>query len=223
MVEKAVVLLSGGLDSAVTLWWARARRWRLYTLTVNFNRRNPCEIEAAQRIAEAACVEEHRVIDMPFLREAVDGGLTPDNPILQKPDLPPAYIPARNILFYAAAAWWAETLSAEWIVGGHNSIDFKDYPDSTPEFFRAFNRVLKIGTWTGRMSSVKVLTPLSNLGKLEIVRLAVELNVPIELTWSCHGRGDRACGVCPACTARLEAFREAGLTDPVEYAVRASR
>lgn len=218
MKDKAVVLLSGGLDSAVCLWKAKDSGWETYSITYNFHLRHAKEIEAAERLAKRAGVVEHRLVDLPFLREIKDVGVSPSNPLAKMIHLvPSAYVPMRNAVFYAVASQWAETLGAKYVVGGHNLSDHASFPDSTPEFFDLFNRLLKTGSWLESIQPVQIVTPLSSMSKVEIVREAVRLRVPLELTWSCYGRGKKACGRCPSCADRLKAFEAAGIRDPAEY------
>ncbi len=134
-------------------------------------------------------------------------------------DVPDSYVPARNIIFYGVAAGWAETLDADWIIGGHNQIDHQHYPDSRPEFIEAMNRAIKLGTFIGGRKALEIITPLAGLSKVEVVKMALELGVPLHLTWSCHGNNDKACGHCYACRARGEAFNKLSIEDPADYYV----
>lgn len=216
--QKAVVLLSGGLDSAVCLWKAKEAGWILYTITYNFHLRHSKEIQAAEKLAEKANAVEHRTVDLPFLKEIKDSEIDSSHPLHKILDkVSSAYIPMRNTAFYAIASSWAESLGAKYVVGGHIASDHASFPDSTPEYFQLFNRLLKTGSWTGRVQPIRVVTPLSGLTKADVVREAVRLKVPLELTWSCYERGEKACGRCPACVSRLKAFQSAGVKDPVEY------
>lgn len=215
MGDRAVVLLSGGIDSSVCLWWAKQKGWAPFTLTFNYHQRNPREIKAAERLTQESGVKEHKVIEVPFLKEIMD------NPIMgvkryEEEGIPSSYIPARNTVFYAIAAWWAETVNADWIIGGHNRLDFAHYPDSRPNYIEAMNLVLKLGTYIGQRKTLEILTPLADLSKVEIVKMALDLGVPLHLTWSCHGKGERACGLCEACRARKDVFRQLGIEDPIE-------
>jgi len=221
--SKAIVLLSGGLDSAVALWWAKRKGWVLYTITFNYFQRHQREIESAERLAKAAAVFEHKVIDVQYMKEIADSILLKEAAIdVQIKDRPAIYVPGRNTVFYGIAASWAETIVAKWIIGGHNRLDFKQFPDSTPEYFALFNRLLRIGTWAGRKHPIRILTPLSKMDKRQIVRLALKLGVPLELTWSCYMGRERACGTCEACKIRLNAFKEAGVRDALEYEIPVS-
>lgn len=216
--DRAIVLLSGGLDSATCLWWAKSRRWQPYALSFNFHGRNPKETQAAKLLAEAASVVEHRVVDLPFLREVGEGALLEGSALTEILDrVPSAYVPARNLVYYSIAANWAESIGAKWIVGGHGAIDYASFPDSTPSFFDTFNELLVKGTWPGRRRRIRVVTPLARKNKVGILRMAVKLGVPLESTWSCYGDGAKHCGRCSACQARRRAFASLRLKDPVEY------
>ncbi|MCL5319191.1 MAG: 7-cyano-7-deazaguanine synthase, partial [Thaumarchaeota archaeon] len=183
----------------------------------NYHRRNQQEIRAAEHLAEASLVKEYRVIELPFLKEAVDDSLA--GPEWYEENVPDSYVPARNMVFYGVAAWWAETLNADWIIGGHNRLDHQDYPDSRPEFIEAMNCAIKLGTLIGGRKPLNIITPLAGLSKVEVVKMALELDVPLHLTWSCHGDGEKACGHCDACRVRKEAFNRLGVEDPAEYSI----
>jgi 7-cyano-7-deazaguanine synthase len=213
--ERAIVLLSGGIDSAVCLWLAKEKKWEVHAISFNYHNRQKKEIEASQKLAAKAAVKEHRVIDLPFLRESNDHEVKPSNLSGQ---IPSAYIPSRNLVFYSIAASWAESLSARYVVGGHNSNDFGSFPDSRPEFFSKLNRLVGIGSLSTEKNHLKILTPLSKLDKAGVLKEAIRLDVPLELTWSCYERDDVACGICPACKIRLKAFSNLGLKDPIPYA-----
>jgi 7-cyano-7-deazaguanine synthase len=215
LTEKAIIPLSGGIDSAVCLWWARNRGWETHGITFNYYRRNPREVQAAELLAKAIDAKEYRSIDIPFLREVSD---TPD--FIRGPigdNVPPSYVPARNIVFYGIAAWWAEILDADWIVGGHNLSDRPGYPDSRPEFIGTMNRAISLGTFIGQRKPLRIITPLASLSKTEVVRMALDLGVPLHLTWSCNGTDEKPCGRCEACGKRRTAFAQLGVNDPAGH------
>jgi 7-cyano-7-deazaguanine synthase len=142
-------------------------------------------------------------------------GIGPSPAAVQAPAIPVTYVPFRNAHFLAVAVSWAEVIGAEKVYIGAVEPDSSGYPDCRPEYYRAFNEVIKAGTKEG---NIKIVTPLIAMHKAEIVRLGLELNAPFDLTWSCYQREDRACGVCDSCTLRLRAFRDAGAEDPIPYA-----
>ncbi len=215
MGDRAIVLLSGGLDSAVCLWWTMKKGWEPLTLTFNYHQRNSRELKATERLTQESDAKEYKVIEVPFLMEVMDNPL---NGVEHYEDeIPSSYIPARNTVFYAIAASWAETVGAAWIVGGHNKIDFTHYPDSQPNYIEAMNRSLKLGTFIGQRRGLNIVTPLAGLSKVEILKMALTLEVPLHLTWSCHGKGEKACGLCEACRVRKDVFRQVGIDDPIEY------
>ena len=211
--EKAVVLLSGGIDSAVCLWLAKEADWDVHSLSFNYHNRQKRESEASAALAEKAEVVEHKVIDLPFLREL--GDLIAGRGLLSR-NIPSAYIPARNMVFYSIAVSYAESIPAKYVIGGHNSLDHNSFRDSTPEFFGKLNELIKIGTLA--KEAPEIITPLSSLDKSGVLKEAIRLNVPLELTWSCYDRDDVACGTCAACRIRLQAFSSVKMKDPIRYA-----
>jgi len=214
--DKAVLLLSGGIDSTVSLYWAMKRGWDVRPLTFHYFRRPAQEIAATRRILISSGVGNAREIDLPFLREVDDfdaNGL--ENPALKQS--PEGYIPARNMVFYALAAYEAEPLGARWVIGGHNGSDPEAFPDASPKFFNFFNSMYRLGLWSYPRTPVQILLPLSGKSKVEVVKLGLELKVPLELTWSCYWDLEKHCGTCASCTERREAFAALGIDDPMEY------
>lgn len=214
--EKALVLLSGGIDSAVSLWWARGQGWDLVPLTVDYHERPAAEMRAIRDLLAAIGVRELVQVPMPFLKETSDlrkEGLR--NPLLG--GAPDSYIPARNMVFYAVAGYYAETLGAPRIVGGHNGIDPETFPDSSPEFFRHVNSLYRLGLWSYGRTPVAIELHLAGKSKEEVVAMGRRLGVPFEKTWSCYFDGVKHCGRCPSCLERREAFRHHGVADPVPY------
>jgi len=215
---RALVLLSGGLDSAVCLWWARRQGWDLLPLTVDYHERPAAEVRAVRNLLAAADVKNLVQVPLPFLKEMTDlkeDGLA--NPLLA--GAPDAYIPARNLIFYALAGYYAETLGAPLIVGGHNGIDPDTFPDSSPDFFTHVNSLYRLGLWSYPKSQVSIKLPLAGKPKEEVIELGRTLGVPFERTWSCYFDGDKHCGRCPSCVERREAFERLELADPVPYAI----
>jgi 7-cyano-7-deazaguanine synthase len=205
----AIVLLSGGLDSAVALYWAKSRNYQILCLTFDYFLRSKREIRAAKIIAKLNSIQA-LTIKLPFLREIEDSKLL--NSSLKKAEL--AYIPSRNIIFYGIASSLAEISKARYIVGGHNKDDIKQFPDSSMAFFDSFNATTKIGLFSGEKTG-RVILPLARSTKAEVVKLGHKLGVPYELTWSCYRSSTRPCGVCHSCRLRRSAFSKAGVNDPL--------
>jgi 7-cyano-7-deazaguanine synthase len=215
-MDRALVLLSGGVDSAVTLWWAKRQGWDVRPLTFDYFGRPRREHAAIEALVNAAGVQPIRYVDLPFLKEVDDlraSGLA--NPVLR--DSPEGYIPARNLIFYSLAAYYAELDGIRYLVGGHNRVDPESFPDSSATFFDSLNGLFPQSLWSYDRSPVEVVVPLSGKSKEDVLRLGRDLGVPFELTWSCYW--DRAvhCGTCVSCKERREAFAAVGLADPVPY------
>ena len=220
--QRALILLSGGLDSAVCLWWARRQGWDLLPLTVDYHLRPAAEVRAVRDLLAAADVKHLLQVPLPFLKEISDlreDGLA--NPLLA--GAPDSYIPARNMIFYSLAGYYAETLGAPLIVGGHNGIDPETFPDSSPDFFTHVNSLYRLGLWSYPKAQVSIKLPLAGKPKEEVVAMGRALGVPFEKTWSCYFDGAKHCGRCPSCLERMAAFRNLGLADPVAYAPDSDR
>lgn len=223
---RAVVLLSGGLDSATCLAWARERGFDCVTLAVDYGQRHRVELEAARRVSRALGAAEHREIAMD-LRAIGGSALTADLEVPKDREaaamaggIPATYVPARNTLLLALALGLAETLGARDLVAGMNAVDFSGYPDCRPEFVRAFEALARLATRAGAEgASFTVHTPLMALDKAAIIRLGVSLGVDYSLTHSCYdpAADGAACGRCDACLLRAHGFREAGVPDPTRY------
>ncbi|MDX6770702.1 MAG: 7-cyano-7-deazaguanine synthase QueC [Elusimicrobiota bacterium] len=216
-MRKAVVLLSGGLDSTTALYWAKKKGWSPIALSVRYGQRHSKELKAARRVAAAARAPLHEVtLDLPWL-----GGSSLTNARLRLPDLPlskigaggvpSTYVPGRNTVFLALAASLADAAGADAVVIGANALDYSGYPDCRPAFTRAFEKTARAGT---RRTRLKVLAPLLHLDKAGIVRLAGAVGAPLALTWSCYAGRARPCGRCDSCKLRAKGFREAGAADP---------
>ena len=222
MASKAVVLLSGGLDSYTTAAIARAEGFDLYALTIAYHQRHARELEAARAIARALRVERHLELDLD-LRPIGGSSLTSDTDIprdrdLTAADIPSTYVPARNTVFLALALGWAEVVGAMDIFIGVNAIDYSGYPDCRPEFIEAFERVANLGTRAGVQGArFRVRTPLITLGKGDIIRRGLELGLDFGLTHSCYDPlpDGRPCGRCDSCRLRAHGFRDAGVADPL--------
>ena len=225
--RRAVVLLSGGLDSAVAATIAKCERYDLYALTFDYGQRNrENELAAAVRIADALRVKEHKVLTLPlasFGASALTDAAIPVPKNRKKEQLateiPATYVPARNTVFLSLALAWAETLQADSIFIGAHAIDYSGYPDCRPEYFEKFNELVPLATKQGvEGRSPKIVAPLLGWNKAKIVETGEDLKAPLKHTWSCYEAGTRQCGECDACKIRKAAFAQAGATDPVPYA-----
>jgi 7-cyano-7-deazaguanine synthase len=218
-MSKAVVLLSGGLDSATTAALAKDEGQRLYALTISYGQRHDIELEAAAKIADWLEVEDHRVVE--FIPELTGSALTSKEPLPPSTTgIPPTYVPARNAVFLAHAFSYAESVGASTIWIGVNVIDYSGYPDCRRGFLQAFQRAMELGTKVGAETNpIKIHAPLIYKTKDEIISMARNLGVPLALTHSCYDpQSDGACGRCDSCLIRLRGFAAAGVTDPVAYA-----
>ena len=224
-VTRAIVLLSGGMDSCVCAALA-AREHRAAAVHVSYGQRTELrERRAFEAICDRLGIADRLMVRNDALRAIGGSALT--DPSISVPEghmigggVPVTYVPFRNAHFLAVAVSWAEVLGAEKVYIGAVEQDSSGYPDCRPEYYRAFNEVVRAGTKEG---AIQVVTPLIALRKSEIVSLGLELNAPFDLTWSCYQREDRACGVCDSCVLRLRAFREAGADDPISYVETATR
>lgn len=222
MGEGAVVCVSGGLDSCVTTAIARADGHQLYLCHVTYQQRTwRRELQAFQDIARFFGVPEERqlVAELPHLGRIGGSSLTDGSRTVPHGEsgagIPDTYVPFRNTQVIAVAVAWAEVVSAEAVYVGATQVDFSGYPDCRSEYFEAYRKLIELGTRPE--THVELVTPLINLGKAEIVRRGLELGAPLELSWSCYEREDRACGQCESCRLRLAAFRDAGVPDPIPY------
>jgi 7-cyano-7-deazaguanine synthase len=229
--RRAVVLLSGGLDSTTCLAWAQAQRWVCTTLAIDYGQRHAQELDIARRVAAAFGVTDHRQVAVD-LRSIGGSALTADLPVPKdRPDddiahgIPITYVPARNTVFLSIALGLAETLGARDLVAGMNAIDYSGYPDCRPEFVAAFEALANVATRAGvEGARTTVHTPLMRLDKADIVRLGLSLGVDYSITHSCYDPAPDggACGRCDACLLRARGFREAGVPDPTRYAADAA-
>jgi len=219
---RAVVLLSGGLDSYTAAAIAKRQRFTLFALTIHYGQRHAREIESARAVARALGIQRHLEMDLD-LRAIGGSSLTSNEDVPRGRDLdaaaiPSTYVPARNTIFLSLALGWAETLGAHDIVIGVNALDYSGYPDCRPEFIAAFERVANLGTRDGvEGARFRIHTPLVSLGKADIIRRGVELGLDYGLTHSCYDpRADGSpCGACDSCRLRAKGFREAGMPDPL--------
>jgi 7-cyano-7-deazaguanine synthase len=223
---KAVVLLSGGLDSTTTLGVARDQGYTLYALTFRYGQRHQIEIEAAKRIAHHFQVVQHKIFDVD-LSSFGGSALTADIRVPKgrgldeiSKDIPITYVPARNTIFLSLALAWAEVLGARAIFIGVNALDYSGYPDCRPKFIEAFETMANLGTKAGvEGEKIRIHTPLINLSKAQIIKKGLESGVDFSLTSSCYDPSldGKACGKCDACLLRLKGFAEAGIKDPAIY------
>ncbi len=220
--KRAVVLLSGGLDSATVLAQARSEGYECYALSFDYGQRHRCELAAASRIAEQMGVELHRTINMD-LRQFGGSALTDasiDVPDAGGEGIPVTYVPARNTIFLSLALGWAEVLRARDIFIGVNAVDYSGYPDCRPEFIEAFTSLANLATKAGiEGDRFRINTPLIDLSKAEIIQTGHRLGVDYSQTISCYnpdGEG-RGCGQCDSCQLRRQGFVEAGVADPTRY------
>lgn len=219
---KAVVLVSGGLDSATTLAIAYDQGYECYALSFDYGQRHRCELDAAGRVAESLGAVEHKTLSLDL--RAIGGSALTDDAI-DVPDaptkgIPVTYVPARNTIFLSFALAWAEVLEAHHIFIGVNAVDYSGYPDCRPEFIHAFQNLAGLATKAGvEGQSMTVHTPLINLTKASIIRTGIDLGVDYSLTVSCYAPDDegRACGKCDSCRLRAEGFRVANIPDPTRY------
>jgi len=221
---RAVVLLSGGLDSATAAAWATAEGYDLYALSFDYGQRHRRELSSARDVGKALGVREHRVLALP-IGELGQSALTdkaiavPDAP---RPgqgaigaSIPSTYVPARNTVFLSFALGYAEVVGASAIVIGANALDYSGYPDCRPEYLEAFERMANLATKAGvEGRTVKVLAPLLHMTKRDIVETARRLDAPLSKTWSCYRGGRRPCGTCESCVLRAKGFAQAGVRDP---------
>ena len=208
---RAVVLVSGGIDSTVALWWARRRGWEVIPLTFNYHERPKAERRALRAILRRASVSHLIEVPMDFLKEAkglVKEGISR----MTMNDAPEGYIPARNMIFYSIAAYYAEAVGAEIIVGGHNVSDPEEFPDSSRRFFRSMERLYGIGLWSYHRRRIEIALPLAGKSKTQVIRLGLQLGAPLLLTWSCHEDRTEPCGRCGSCKERDESFADVGLS-----------
>jgi len=226
-MKRAVILLSGGLDSTTTMAIAIAQGYEAYALSFDYGQRHQIEIDAASRIAESLGAKEHRLAKIDMLM--FGGSALTDNVGVPKnrseteiaDGIPVTYVPARNTVFLAYALGWAEIIPAADIFIGVNAIDYGGYPDCRPEFIEAFETLANLGTKAGvEGRRFQIHAPLIKFSKAEIVRKALELDVDLSLTRTCYDPSPTglACGECDSCLLRLKGFREAGIEDPIRYA-----
>ncbi len=228
MAKKAVVLLSGGIDSATVLGIAKTEGYQLYALSFRYGQRNQYEVEAAQRIVQSMSVKDHLILKIDL---AVIGGsaLTTGMPVPKKRSeenmsrhVPVTYVPARNTIFLSFALAWTESLGGSDIFIGINALDYSGYPDCRPQFTEAFEKMANLGTRAGvEGRRIRIHTPLIQMTKSQIIQKGHKLGIDYSITQSCYDPSPdgKACGHCDSCLLREKGFREAGIPDPTQYTV----
>ncbi len=224
-MTKAIALVSGGMDSCVTAAIARAAGDALYFLHLNYGQRTETrELRAFHDLADYYAIPAERRMTASIAHLAAIGGSSLTDPAipvsaadLENQAIPTSYVPFRNAHILSVAVSWAEVVGAKRIYIGAVYEDSSGYPDCRPEYYAAFNELVRLGTAAG---DIRVETPIIFLTKEQIIHRGTELHAPLELTWSCYQREDLACGVCDSCGLRLRGFQRAGLQDPIPYAIR---
>lgn len=221
--RKAVILVSGGLDSTTVLAQARAEGYACYTLSFDYGQRHRAELAAAERVSAALGDVEHKVVTLNL--DSIGGSALTDTaidvPEEESEGIPVTYVPARNTVFLAIALGWAEVLEAHDIFIGVNAVDYSGYPDCRPEFIRAFESMANLATRAGvEGRKITIHAPLMDAGKGDIIRRGIALDVDYALTVSCYQatREGLACGRCDSCRLRRQGFEDAGIPDPTRYA-----
>lgn len=236
-----VVLLSGGIDSAVTAWFAKKECDKLYAITFRYGQAHKREVDCALKLGEQLGVKGHLEFCIPLqlvsssslfnpdevptkersqaMAQTFGKAYGPSNEGKEKTGIPSTWVPQRNSIFLAIAFGWAEALGCEKVYIGANCIDYSSYPDCRPEFRDAIEEALNLGSkdFVEEGKKIRLVTPLMFLKKSEIIKFGIKLGVPLENTWSCYKGGEKACGLCSSCQIRLEAFKKAGVEDPIKY------
>jgi len=239
VAKRAVILLSGGLDSATTLAIAHSEGFECYALTFRYGQRHALEVEAAKKIADSLGTIEHRIIDIDLAafggsaltdltievpKDRADLDKHPSAALRASSQIPPTYVPARNTIFLSYALAWAEVLRVFDIFIGVNTTDYSGYPDCRAEFIAAFEKTANLATAAAveRKGRYHIHTPIIDMTKAEIILAGTKLGVDFSLTHSCYDpdQQGRSCGRCDSCRLRLKGFAEAGLKDPIEYRVK---
>lgn len=220
--KKAVILLSGGLDSATVVAMAKAEGYQCYSMSFDYGQRHRVELQAAERVAQQLGVIEHKVVGLNL--NGIGGSaltdLNIDVPEAPSEGIPVTYVPARNTVFLALALGWAEVLDAQDIFIGVNAVDYSGYPDCRPEFIQAFERMANLATKAGvEGEGFRIRAPLQYLSKAQIIQAGLANGVDYALTVSCYQADEegRACGKCDSCRLRAEGFANAGVADPTRY------
>jgi len=222
MSDKAVVLVSGGLDSSTVLALALQQGYRCYTLSFDYGQRHRSELEAAKRVSELMKVEEHKIVrlDLGTIGGSALTDITIDVPEQETAGIPVTYVPARNTVFLSIALGWAEVLEADTIFLGVNAVDYSGYPDCRPEYISSFEAMANLATRAGvEGNKLSIQAPLIDMTKGEIISAGASLGVDYSQTVSCYqaSMDGLACGKCDSCRLRIEGFNQAGISDPTRY------
>jgi 7-cyano-7-deazaguanine synthase len=226
MSKKAVIILSGGLDSTTCMGIAKNEGYACYPITFDYGQRHKIEIECAKKVAKYYEVDEHKIVSLSFMQEIGGSALTDssiDVPVYKDSadSIPVTYVPARNLIFLSLASAYAEVIGADAIYIGVSAVDYSGYPDCRPEFLQSMTQTIQLATKIGVTDGkLQIVAPLTHLTKADTIRLGLQLHVPYELTTSCYNGNQEACGVCDSCQLRLKGFQEAGAADPVPVARR---
>lgn len=220
-LKKAVCLLSGGLDSSTVIYYAKSKGFDVFALSFDYGQRHSKEMEAAKKIANLVGAKAHKIVKID-LSQFGGSALTDYN--IEVPtdrtdeqianEIPVTYVPMRNTIFLSFAAAYAESIGANTIFTGMNVIDYSGYPDCRPEYVKAMEKAINLGS---KAQNFKIETPIIQMNKSEIIKLGYELGVPYEYTWSCYEGEEKACGKCESCKFRRTGFEDIGLIDPIEY------
>lgn len=222
-MDKAVVLLSGGLDSTVCMAVAKSQDLEIFPISFDYHQRHRIELYSARKVAAFYGVGRHLIVETNM--EAIGGSALTDPGInvpegdIERENVPITYVPARNLIFLSYALSYAEVLQAQYVFIGVNAVDYSGYPDCRPEFIQRFQALADFSTKSAVVDRrhIEIATPLQTLSKKEIVLLGQRLGAPLALTHSCYKGGEKACGVCDSCRLRLKGFAEAGVIDPIAY------
>jgi 7-cyano-7-deazaguanine synthase len=225
MVQSAVCLISGGLDSCVTAFIAKNKGYNIYALSFNYGQRHKKEIECAKDVSSAVKAKDHIIFDLDLYRFGRSSLVDASSDIPTSYNLenigktiPSTYVPARNTVFLSIALAYAEAIDADAIFIGATAQDYSGYPDCRPEYIAAYQKMADLATQRGVEGiSIRIEAPLLNFTKAEIIKKGLELYAPFEKTWSCYQGGRKACGKCDSCLLRLKGFKEAGYCDPIDY------